>query len=178
MLISICKHKPSQYPRLMEAKKKLSLLTFLISGSNYSIKTTKVAEVIQQPNLVFLPTPIQNYAGVIYYNGDFIPILDMHKHLISGPAIPSHTNSIIIIHTLNDYDKNMVAVLVDEVKDIISIEEDKIFNIQYSQINSNKQLLKGVYKHKNRLIHLIDIEALYSTHNSLLKRKNTLVHEM
>jgi chemotaxis signal transduction protein len=160
------------------ATQKMTLLTFLISGSYYSLKTTKVAEVIQQPNLVYLPTPIQNYSGVIYYNGDFIPILDLHKHLINGPVISSHNNSLIIIRTPDGYSKNLIAVLVDEIKDVITIEDNRIFNIRYSPINANKQLLQGVYKYKNKLIHLIDIESLYQSNSFPLNKRNESVREI
>jgi len=160
------------------ATQKMTLLTFLISGSYYSLKTSKVAEVIQQPNLVYLPTPIQNYSGVIYYNGDFIPILDLHKHLINGPVISSHNNSLIIIRTPDGYSKNLIAVLVDEIKDVITIEDNRIFNIRYSPINANKQLLQGVYKYKNKLIHLIDIESLYQSHSFPLNKRNESVREI
>lgn len=146
----------------METKTQpMTLLTFLISGSYYSLKTSKVAEVIQQPNLVYLPTPIQNYSGVIYYNNEFIPILDLHKHLKNGPAISSHHNSIIIVRIQDGFSKNLIALLVDEIKDVIMINDDSVFNIRFFQINSNKQLLQGIFKHKNKLIHLIDIESLY-----------------
>jgi len=157
---------------------RMTLLTFLISGSYYSLKTSKVAEVIQQPNLVYLPTPIQNYSGVIYYNGNFIPILDLHKHLINGPVISSHNNSLIIIRTPDGFSKNLIAVLVDEIKDVITIEDNRIFNIRYSPINANKQLLQGVYKHKNKLIHLIDIESLYQSSSFPLSKRHEAVREI
>jgi chemotaxis signal transduction protein len=159
-------------------KNKISLLTFHISGTCYSIKTTKIAEVIQQPNVVFLPTPVQHFAGVIYYNNDFIPILDMHKHLINGPAIASHTNSIIIINMPHHTHKKMIAILVDEIKDIVTVDVNHIFNLEYTNINTANQMLTGIFKHKNKTIHLIDIEALYPQHAPSLKQKNVLVHEI
>ncbi len=157
---------------------KMTLLTFLISGTYYSIKTSKVTEVIQQPNLVYLPTPVQNFSGVIYYNSGFIPILDLHKHLINGPVISSHNNSLIIIRTPDSFSKNLVAVLVDEIKDVITIEDNRIFNIRYSPINNNKQLLQGVYKHKNKLIHLIDIESLYQSTSFPLSKNSDPIRQI
>ena len=94
--------------------------------------------------------------GVINLRGEVIPIISLRMKMdLDADEITKKTR--IIILKLDQHDS--VGVLVDEVKEVVTLDEEHIEKITYDK-DEKAKILSGVGKADDRLISLLDIHAV------------------
>jgi purine-binding chemotaxis protein CheW len=108
---------------------------------------SKITRVPKVPNYI---------KGVINVRGVVIPTISLRVKMgLEDDVITKKTR--IIILTLEQHES--IGILVDEVKEVVTLDDEHIEKIGYEK-DAKDRFLSGVGKTDNRLISLLDITAV------------------
>ena len=101
---------------------------------------------------------VQNFfKGVINLRGDIVPVMSLR--LKFGLEGEDYTNSTRVI-ILKPEGKEVLGIVVDEVKEVVTLEENQIDKVTYTPSNDNYKYLSGIGKHKDSLISILNIQSI------------------
>ena len=135
----------------------ISYIVFLLNNEEYGIEISYAQEIIRIPKQI---SPIPNMPsyveGVINLRGKVITVINLNKRFEFEETKVSLDSRLLIV----ELEDTMLALIVDDVSEIISFEDSSIekLNSVISQIGNNS--LKGIGKIEKRLIVLLDASKL------------------
>ena len=131
----------------------ISYIVFMLNKEEYGIEISYAQEIIRIPKQISQIPNMPSYVeGVINLRGKVITVINLSKRFGFEQTNVSLDSRLLIVE-LEDI---MLALIVDDVSDIISFEDSSIeqLNSVISQIGNNS--LKGIGKVEKRLIILLD----------------------
>jgi purine-binding chemotaxis protein CheW len=139
-----------------ESSELLQLVSFMIGNEEYAVDILYVQEINRMMQITKVPNAPEYVDGVINLRGRVIPVIDLRYKL--GLAKKDHDkNTRIIVVEIKD---KTLGFIVDAVKEVIRIPES-ITETPPEFINgSNSDFIKSVGKLEDRLLILIDLEAI------------------
>ncbi len=145
--------------QLTKISAKNQYVTFLIGEEEYGIDIMLVQEIIRymKPTKVSKANPV--IEGIINFRGRVIPFINMHKKF-NLPSVEYGRYTVVIILKAN---KKTMGMIVDEVLDILSFEDDDIQMVDQEFVDDIKtEHIKGMAKLKDRIILLMDPDRVLS----------------
>ena len=133
----------------------LQLIAFSIADQTYGVEITTVREIRAWNGATPLPNTQEYVRGVINLRGTIVPIFDLRARFGDGQTEPTK-NHVVVVMSVGE---KWVGILVDAVSDILTISKDDIHNVPESN-QSDTELLNGIVTHDNRMVGLIDLEAI------------------
>ena len=133
----------------------VQLCGFKIRGDFYAIPVLEVQEVIKPQKLTPVPLSQDYVRGLINLRGQIVTSLrlrDLFK--MNEPDLDDHMNIIV------SGEDSLYALVVDEILDVIEVEQDSFEDIPETIDENVKKFIKGVYKLKDKLIILLDLEKI------------------
>lgn len=127
-------------------------------SEQYGIDITYIDNIVRLQPITRVPHTQNYFLGVINLRGEIIPVMSMRKKF----ELPDKENtnaSRILILKLEGNAK--IGILVDEVKEVVTLTEDVIEKIT-SDGSDSRAFLTGVGKYNNTLISLLNIGAIIS----------------
>jgi purine-binding chemotaxis protein CheW len=103
-------------------KKTVRVLVFSLGDENYCVDVREAKEVSKMPEITRVPNVPSFIVGVANMRGEILSILDLHYFF--GVDQKGKTKDLRVIVT--DVSKEQVGLMVDQVKDTLEIEEDRI----------------------------------------------------
>jgi len=131
----------------------ISYIVFMLNNEEYGIEILYAQEIIRIPKQISKIPNMPSYVeGVINLRGKVITVINLSKRFAFEETKVSLDSRLLIV----ELDGTMLALIVDDVSEIISIEDSSIekLNSVISQIGNNS--LKGIGKIEKRLIILLD----------------------
>jgi len=99
--------------------------------------------------------------GVINFRGDIVPVVD--ARVIFKMRTTDLQNYVIIVLEIEDLEKNIrVCVIVDNVKDVFSVEDEEIKSIPDLGLKYNPEYLAGMVKTKDSFITILNVDKIFS----------------
>lgn len=95
---------------------------FKLSDKFFALEISNIKEVLDRPEITFLPNAKTHFLGVFNLRGKIISMVDVRQLL--SLSIPDHDSASMVV--LVEYDNVTLGILVDEVMDFVHIEEIKI----------------------------------------------------
>ena len=143
---------------------------FNISGEEFGIELGRIAEIVKFQKSTPLPKVPAFISGVINIRGDVIPLVDLRKRL---GVEPSHIQGRIIITKIYE---EKIGLLVDAVKEIVSIEKESIASTPSFFKGLKSEYIMGIGKVADRLIVILNLDNLLSSEEMILlgEHKETL----
>ena len=143
---------------------------FNISGEEFGIELGRIAEIIKFQKSTPLPKVPAFISGVVNIRGDVIPLVDLRKRL---GVEPSHIQGRIIITKIHE---EKIGLLVDAVKEIVSIEKESIASTPSFFKGLKSEYIMGIGKVAERLIVILNLDNLLSSEEMILleEHKETL----
>lgn len=137
------------------------VLAFRVSREHYAVDIRQVREILEPPEVTFLPGAHPSVRGVINLRGRVMPLWDL-KHRLGQSASQLAEASVIMVLQYGD---GPFAVLVDEVLDVVDMKSDQIEPAPTTEGGGEaNRFLRGVGRHDARLIFLLDLsEGLGAT---------------
>lgn len=125
-----------------------------LDSEQYGIDITFIDNIVRLQRITRIPKAQYFFEGVINLRGEIIPVLNLRNKFDLEPK--EHTNStrIIIIKPENNA---KIGVLVDEVREVVTLEEESIEKVEYDDQGMN---LMGVGKYNETLISLLNIQGI------------------
>ncbi len=140
---------------------------FTVSGEEFALELDKIFEIIKSQKTVPLHDVPDYVNGVINFRGTVIPLIDLRKYLNVEPS--SRKERIIITKMHGE----KIGLLVDSVKEIVSIEERQIARAPSIFKGLKPEYIKGIGKIIKRLIIILNLDNLLTSEEVMLITKES-----
>jgi purine-binding chemotaxis protein CheW len=128
--------------------------TFFLNGLFFGIEVLKVQEVIRYQEMTRVPLAPRMIEGLINLRGRIVTAIDLRRRLEMPPRAAGELPMNVVISS----DDGAVSLLVDEIGDVVEVQDD-IYERPPETLNgAARELIRGVYKLKERLLLILDTE--------------------
>ena len=132
--------------------------TFFLNGLFFGVEVLKVQEVIRYQEMTRVPIAPAMIQGLINLRGQIITAIDLRCRL----EMPSRPESQLPMNVVVRTDDGAVSLLVDEIGDVVEIQDDSYERLPETLTGVARELIRGVYKLKERLLLILDTERTVS----------------
>ncbi len=140
-----------------EEKNRLQIVLFTLDEPRYALRLSVVERVVRAVEITILPKTPPHILGVINYQGQIIPVVDIRQRL----HLPQHdlgpNDQFILAHT----SQRLVALLVDSVTGIQELEEREL--VVSDQVLPDVAYIHGLAKLAGDLVLICDLDQFLST---------------
>ncbi|MGN0497273.1 MAG: chemotaxis protein CheW [Lachnospiraceae bacterium] len=127
-----------------------------LDNEQYGIDISLIDNIVRMQQITRVPMAQTYFSGVINLRGEIIPVLNLRLKFDLPMKEYTSATRIIIIKPENNA---KIGVLVDEVREVVTLEEENIEKAVYDEQGIN---LIGVGKYKESLISLLNIHGIIS----------------
>jgi purine-binding chemotaxis protein CheW len=138
---------------------------FKIGEEDFGVEINRVVEILSTQKLHSIPDLPDFLSGVIAVRGQIIPLLDLRKRF--GIISSSKKELIIVIK----YDNEKIGVLVDHVKEIISLGKDEITSPPAIFKGLKRKYLAGIGKKDDRVIIILNVDDLLTSEERIMLKE-------
>jgi len=135
------------------------VLIFRLGGEWFGLEIARIQEVVETPDLDYIPRAPQWLLGAMNLHGQIVPVLDLAGYLqIVSLAPPSRT---VVLSTA-------IAVLalgVSEIFRIVSLAEDAF--LPSAEENHQNKHITALYDYQGLVINMLDATSLVESLNSI-----------
>ena len=137
-------------------------ITFQLNKQNFAINVMKTKEVITIDEVINFPDSPNYVKGIINLRGNIVPIVNLGEKFRFETyfKLEDSKEQKVVIISINGKE---VGLLVENVKQLITIEEEKISNTPEIAENIRKKHIKGIGKLKDKLLIIIDTNKIFSS---------------
>ncbi|MEW6068840.1 MAG: chemotaxis protein CheW [Nitrospirota bacterium] len=139
---------------------------FKIGEEDFGVEIKRVVEILKTQKIYTLPDLPEFLSGVINVRGEIIPLLDLRKRFSIQSSVKKQDRIITI-----RYDAEKIGLLVDEVKDIISLAPDEITTPPKIFKGLRRKYLSGIGKKDDRIIILLNIDDLLTSEEKIMLKE-------
>jgi len=130
--------------------------TFYLDNLLFGVEVGKVQEVIRYQEMTPVPLAPPVVSGLINLRGQIVTALDLRRRLEFKERDSDKLPMNVVVRT----GEESVSLLVDEIGEVLDVEDD-IFEAPPETLRgSARELIRGVYKIKERLLLVLDTEAV------------------
>lgn len=129
-----------------------------IGNEQYGIDIKYVDNIVRMQHATRVPKVAPYIKGVINLRGEVIPIMSVRVKM-QLPEIEDTKSTRIIIVKLDQ--QGTIGLIVDEVKEVLTMSVDDVDKVSYDK-EEKSHFLMGIAKFENRLISLLDLNAVVS----------------
>lgn len=133
----------------------IQIVVFKVGGLEYAVGIDQVQEIIDRAEITRVPHAPKFILGVFNLRGKIIPAVDLMKRL--GLGATSNEAKIIVEVTTEEH---TVGILADDVTETTQIPSEDIEPPSVMIGDSNQRYIKGIVKKGDRLMSLLNLEAL------------------
>lgn len=139
-----------------EVKSEKKYIVFGINKENFGLDISSVNSIIQVPQITYVPKSPEYYSGIINLRGEIVPVINLRRKMsLENTEL---TNDSRIIITEIDDDKQ-VGLIVDEVKEVVTIPDDEIMEPS-PFLKEEDSLISGVSNNDGDLISVFNLDLL------------------
>ncbi|MBO8126807.1 MAG: chemotaxis protein CheW [Firmicutes bacterium] len=139
----------------------LQIVVFKVGGLEYAVGIEQVQEIIDRVEITRVPHAPGFILGVFNLRGKIVPAIDLLVRLGLG-STSQDAQIIVEVSTEN----HTVGILVDDVIETTEVPATDIEPPSVMIGDGNQKYLKGIVKKGNRLMSLLDLDALLSKEDS------------
>ena len=130
-----------------------------MGDEQFGIDIKYIDNIVRMQRITRVPMAQDYFKGVINLRGEVIPVMSLRVRFeLEDDEIDTKTR--IIIVKMDSQSK--VGVLVDQVKEVVTIESDEVEKVGQSNTETSAQYLDGVGKNGEELITLLNIANVIS----------------
>ena len=144
----------------VEGKEPVETIQYIVirlGKEQYGIDICNVDSIVRMQHITRVPKVAAYLKGVINLRGEVIPVMSLRLKM--GLAEDEVTRSTRIIILKLDQQGN-VGIMVDEVKEVVTLETTDIEKVSYDSKDDKTNFINGVGKHDGELISLLDLNTV------------------
>jgi purine-binding chemotaxis protein CheW len=130
------------------------LVVFCLDRESYGIEIFRVNEIIRLREITPIPRTGHHIRGLVNLRGKTIPVVDLHARFSLDAVEDTDSTRIIVVES----DQGNVGIVVDEVKEVITLTPDQIEQTPALVASVNTEFVRGVAKPGGKLITLLDLD--------------------
>ena len=128
-----------------------------LGEEQYGIDIKYIENIVRMQHITRVPKVDSYLKGVINLRGEVIPVMSIRVKMGLQPDKETKSSRIIILKLGMN---GQIGVIVDEVKEVVTLESDQIEKIAYDSKEENDSFLYGVGKCAGGLISLLDLNSV------------------
>lgn len=128
-----------------------------LGDEQYGIDIKYIDNIVRMQHITRVPKVDAYLKGVINLRGEVIPVMSIRIKMGLGPDVETKSTRIIILK-LEQH--GTIGVIVDEVKEVVTLENDQIEKIAYDSKDEKDSFLCGIGKCDGGLISLLDLNSV------------------
>jgi purine-binding chemotaxis protein CheW len=133
------------------------MATFYLGEAICGMDILKVQEINKLMEMTTVPQAPDYVMGILNLRGQIVTIIDLGKKLHLGKTELSDTSRNIIVNAAGEY----VGLLVSRISDVVEVQWDKVEPPPANIGGVQGNYFKGVYKTKDRLIGILDVDKVF-----------------
>ena len=130
-----------------------------LGDEQYGIDIKYIDNIVRMQHITRVPKVDAYLKGVINLRGEVIPVMSIRIKM--GLEADTETKSSRII-ILKLEQQGTIGVIVDEVQEVVTLDNDQIERIAYDSKEEKDSFLCGIGKCEGGLISLLDLNAVVS----------------
>jgi purine-binding chemotaxis protein CheW len=139
----------------------LDLATFHVGNAQCGMDILKIQEINKLIEITKVPQAPEYISGILNLRGQIVTVIDLGIKLDLSPTALSDSTRNIIVHSKGE----SIGLLVEKVGDIVKADREKLEPPPANIGGVQGKFFKSVLKTQNRLIGILDIEALFKEEN-------------
>jgi len=147
-------------------------VTFYLAGNYFGISASKVLELNRNFEVTPVPKSQKVVSGIMNLRGQLVPAINMYESL-KLEAQDDRKEAIAIILQCAGF---LAALLVDDVGEILSLEEDTFEPPPSNLSIVSKEFILGVHKLPTRLLLILDPNLIIQRPEKVAKNSALLAH--
>ncbi len=128
--------------------------TFFVADLFFGVDVLHVQEVLRSQHMTSVPQAPDVIEGLINLRGQIVTAIDMRRRLLLPPNTSDQASMNMVVRTPD----GAVSLLVDEIGDVLDMEASTYERPPDNLAPAAKDLIRGVYKLKDRLLLVLDEE--------------------
>lgn len=134
-----------------------------LGEEQYGIDIRYIDNIVRMQYITRVPKMPNYLRGVINLRGEVIPVVSLRLKMGLPEDEITRVTRIIIIKSETE---GNTGVLVDEVKEVVTLSEDEIERVSRESKDGKATFINGVGKHNNELISLLDLNSIALEENA------------
>ena len=128
-----------------------------LGDEQYGIDIKFIDNIVRMQHITRVPKVDAYLKGVINLRGEVIPVMSIRIKMGLEPDVETKSTRIIILK-LEQH--GTIGVIVDAVKEVVTLENDQIEKVAYDSKEDKDNFLNGIGKCDGGLISLLDLNAV------------------
>ncbi len=133
--------------------------TFFLDGLFFGVEVEKVQEVIRHQKTTRVPLAAPEIGGLINLRGQIVTAVDLRRKL----ALADRGEAQVPMNVVVRSDDGAISMLVDEIGDVVEVEDSDFECPPDTLRGAARELIRGAFKLKGRLLLLLDTERAMKT---------------
>lgn len=125
-----------------------------IGIEQYGIDIKYVDNIVRMQKITRVPKAQTYYKGVINLRGEIVPVMSIRNKFGLNNDVFTDKTRIIILKPEN---QESVGIIVDSVKEVVSLEHSQIEKIQNDGKDDKARFINAVGKNQGNLISLLNV---------------------
>lgn len=147
-------HDQDQYDEGACTRVLEQVVVFFLGGQRFALPIGRVQEIQQIVAFSEVPNTSGGVVGMVNLRGQVIPAIDLRR-LVGMPSEDYHLETPMVICRIGE---QLVALVVDEVQDVMDLPEDCMQEAPPLHALSSKML--GVARLHDGLVYVLDLDLL------------------
>ncbi|MBN1240177.1 MAG: chemotaxis protein CheW [Gammaproteobacteria bacterium] len=143
----------------LSAENRRELLTFRLGEEEYGIDILSVQEIRRYEAVTRIANTPEFIKGVINMRGTIVPIVDLRIRFALGNVTYDEFTVVVILNVAD----RVVGIVVDAVSDVIAIDAEALRPAPEFGAHLDTDYLDGLATVDERMVIIVDIEALITT---------------
>ena len=128
-----------------------------IGIEQFGIDIKYVDNIVRMQKITRVPKAQKFFRGVINLRGEIVPIMSIRRKFeLDDDEITDKTRIII----LKPEQQEPIGIIVDQVKEVLSLEAENIEKIQSDQKDEKSKYINAVGKYNGNLISILNINGV------------------
>lgn len=128
-----------------------------LGDEQYGIDIKYIDNIVRMQSITRVPKVDAYIRGVINLRGEVIPVMSLRIKMGLEPDVDRKSTRIIILKLEQ---QGTVGIIVDEVKEVVTLENDQIEKVAYDSRDERDNFLCGIGKSEGELISLLDVNSV------------------
>lgn len=124
----------------------------------YGVEIKYIESIIVMQSITRIPKAQSYFRGVINLRGDVVPVMSLRKRIGLEEVEDTPASRIIILKP--DSQGAPVGIIVDEVREVISLENSQIEKLVYDEMSEKANFCNGIGKYEDQLISILNIPSI------------------
>jgi purine-binding chemotaxis protein CheW len=142
----------------MEAANSKQYIIVNLDNHQYGIEIKYIHNIIVMHNITRVPKSQPYFLGVINLRGEVIPVMSLRRKFGLSDDVFTSVSRIVIVKP--EPSAAPVGIIVDEVKEVITLDNDLVEKMTYDENDSKAEFSIGIGKYENELINLLNIPGI------------------